>query len=293
MPAAAAWPRSPRSWTPTGCRPSPCPLTSCPPPTSWAGSCSSWAGDDADLLAEQLTADRRATVALVTVADAYGQAGRQQLSAAADRGGLQLVLDQRLDPADPATITRAAATITTWHPGQDPAGPPPGSGPDAVVIWTPAPLAVALADQLRRAGYSGGLYLDAVAAGGLYLPGQALAGARLVFTDTPVADQLIAATPAKAARQTWFRDYLAAHGTYHAQASWAADALSVIADALARIDRTGGQPTRDTVRDTIESTRRLDGLTGLIRFTADQHSGLHPQSLTILVASGGRWHPAS
>jgi branched-chain amino acid transport system substrate-binding protein len=154
-------------------------------------------------------------------------------------------------------------------------------------------VAGALATDLRRAGYRGRLHLDAIAAGDLYQPGKALAGATLVFTDTPAADQLIATSPASAARRTWFRDYLAEHGTYHAQASWAADAVGVITDAARRAGRTtpAGQPVdRGALRDQIESTRRLDGLTGLIRYTADQHSGLHPESLTRLVAGGGRWH---
>ena len=39
-------------------------------------------------------------------------------------------------------------------------------------------------------------------------------------------------------------------------------------------------------------TSQLDGLSGPIRMTPDNHSGLMPQALTTLVARGGRWRLA-
>ncbi|MGH3679859.1 MAG: ABC transporter substrate-binding protein [Natronosporangium sp.] len=258
------------------------------------------AGDDADLLAAGLDRAGAATVALVTAegdypGGDYGRAGRQEMAAAAERTGFEIVAQESVVVGDPASVTAAAEAIADWRPGLDQFDAP--SGPDAVVIWTPPAEADQLATDLRQAGYAGSLHLDAIAAGQLYLPTGGLSGATLVFTDTPVADQLIAATPATVARQTWFRDYLAEYGTYHAHASWAADAIGVIADAVRRADRADPAGRHDpvdrsTLRDRIESTRRLDGLTGLIRYTADQHAGLHPESLTRLTAGDGRWHLA-
>lgn len=249
------------------------------------------AADTAAVLADQLDRDAAGTVGLVTTEGDYGAAGRREMTDAAQRADFQIVTGAQLATDQTAA---AAAAIAGWAP--DPpvgfAPDPDPTGPDAVVIWAPQPVAGALAADLRTAGYSGGLYLDAVAAGDLYQPAGALSGARLVFTDTPVADQLIAATPAQAARQRWFRDYLAAYGTYHAQASWAADAAGLIAEAIRRADQAGQPPSREVIRDRLESTRRFDGLTGLIRYTADQHSGLHPGSLTTLTAAAGRWRPA-
>jgi branched-chain amino acid transport system substrate-binding protein len=261
------------------------------------------AGDGADLLAAALAADRVATVGLVTVAGDYGEAGLRELTAAAGRDGFAIVIHRQLAATGPDRVAAAASAIAGWRPDPGPVAPAgtgraePDPGPDAVVIWTPDPVARQLAADLRRAGYRGRLHLDAIAAGELHLTGDALAGASLVFTDTPVADQVIAVSPARAARHTWFRDYVARHGTYHAQSSWAADAVGVIVDAVRRLDRASAgaaaRPVdRVALRDQIESIRRLDGLTGLIRFTADQHSGLHPESLTTLVAGGGRWHLA-
>jgi branched-chain amino acid transport system substrate-binding protein len=110
----------------------------------------------------------------------------------------------------------------------------------------------------------------------------------MIFTETLVIDDVIATSPAKAARQTWFRDYLAQEGTYHAYASFAADAVQLIIEAINRFDSAD----RESVRAAIEATQ-TEGLTGPLRMTAENHSGLMPQALTTVVAQGGRWRPAN
>ena len=72
-----------------------------------------------------------------------------------------------------------------------------------------------------------------------------------------------------------------------ASASFAADAVDLIADAVAKV---GGD--RERIRDVLE-TSQIDGLSGPIRLTPDNHSGLMPQALTLLVARSGRWRLAS
>jgi branched-chain amino acid transport system substrate-binding protein len=244
------------------------------------------AADDAAVLAAELERAGVATVGMVAVDGGYGDDGLREMAAATERARPDLVTHERVLAADRAGVVRAAERIASWRPGSVP-GPTRPAGPDAVVVWAPPVLAGQVAASLRGAGYQGGLYLDAVAAGELFLTGsggEALVGATMVFTETLATDQVIATNPAKAARQRWFRDYTARHGTYHAQASFAADAIGVIVEA---VNRAGGRD-RSLVRDEIESTR-MDGLTGRIRITATNHSGLHPQALTLLVASGDRW----
>jgi branched-chain amino acid transport system substrate-binding protein len=106
----------------------------------------------------------------------------------------------------------------------------------------------------------------------------------MVFTETLVMDEVVATSPAKAARKTWFRDYTARFGTYHAFSSFAADAVALIVDAVIR----AGGTSRALVRETMEVTQ-LDGLTGPLRLTPSQHSGLMPQALTLLTVRGDRW----
>jgi branched-chain amino acid transport system substrate-binding protein len=105
----------------------------------------------------------------------------------------------------------------------------------------------------------------------------------MVFTQILAIDDVIATTPAKAARKQWFRDYTSRYGSYSGVASFAADAVELIADAVGKV---GGN--RQRIRDVLE-TSQTDGLSGPIRMTPDNHSGLMPQALTLLVARKGRW----
>src|SRR5687768_16443925 len=97
-------------------------------------------------------------------------------------------------------------------------------------------------------------------------------------------DDVIATTPAKAARKQWFEAYTARYGAYHGQASFAADALDLVVAAVGQ----AGTTNRTSVRNVLESME-TDGLSGPIRLTPANHSGLMPQALEMLVAKGGRW----
>ncbi|MDM4720782.1 ABC transporter substrate-binding protein [Micromonospora sp. WMMA1363] len=165
--------------------------------------------------------------------------------------------------------------------------------PDALVLWTPPDQATLAALAAQEARFRGSLYFDASAAGDLFLGPSARETERatLVFTQTMVIDDVIATTPAKAARRQWFKAYTARFGGFHGSSSFAADALQLVADAVLRTGAEPGTVDRDGIRDVLE-TSQMDGLSGPIRMTPDNHSGLMPQALTTLVARNGRWRLA-
>jgi branched-chain amino acid transport system substrate-binding protein len=238
-------------------------------------------------LARALVAAGAREIGMVNTGDEYGTEGAVEMTDAADRAQLEIVVQEPL--GGEADLAAAAGRIASYRPEPDPAAPPaaPQLGPDAVVVWADSALAGEVAASLRGAGYDGPLYLDAAAAGDLFLTGAdrgALAGATMVFTETMVMDEVVATSPAKAARKTWFRDYTARFGTYHAFSSFAADAVALVVDA---VNRTGST-SRAQLRDAIEITQ-LDGLSGPLRLTPSQHSGLMPQALTLLTVRGDRW----
>lgn len=253
------------------------------------------ADHDAAEIARELQRAGVATIGLVTSTDAYGQAGAAEMADAAERAGLQVVVSVQVD-GEESGIRAAAGQIADYQaPPPEPTGLPVTQeverGPDAVVLWVPPRIAEDMAVALRDADYDKPLYLDAFAADELFLSrdaGRALDGARMVFTETLVIDNVIATSPAKAARQTWFNDYTALAGTYHAYSSFAADAIQVIVEAINQFGSTDGR----TIRDAIEGTQ-MDGLSGPIRIRVENHSGLSPQALVTLVAQGDRWRPAT
>lgn len=247
------------------------------------------AADNADALSQAIADEGVQTLGVITSSDPYGQEGLRSLTDAAARDGLEIVVTADVD-SDGHAVADAAAQVTAWTPPPDPfdqlnlAVEPPGSGPDAVVLWLPPQLTSAAASALRDEGYEGQLYLDMACVDELFVAEAGLADARLVATGTAVADQRIASSPAAAARREWVQTYASRYETYHLHSTFAADALLVLADAVARVGAT--DPTQ--LRTRIESTR-IDGLSGPIRFTGDQHSGLSASALIVLTASGDRW----
>lgn len=239
------------------------------------------AADNADVLSAAMAADGVTAVAVIAADDAYGQDGLRWFAAAAQRDGLEVTATLELPGS--AAEAELATLVTSVLDRRLRATTVDDARPDAVLLWTPAPQAAQVAQALRAAGYRGRLYVDMVAVDELFGPGP-LAGARMVATATAVAAERIAASPAAAARQEWVLSYVARYGGYRLPATWAADALLVLADAVAQ----AGTTSRAEVRAHIESTR-IDGITGPIRFTAEQHSGLLPGALVVLSADGDRW----
>ncbi|SCL13856.1 ABC transporter substrate-binding protein [Micromonospora inyonensis] len=237
------------------------------------------AKDSADALTAELTRRGVKEAALLHSDDDYGREGLDALKGEFAKAKIKLTAVRPVKSTD-TDVTAPVETLTEEKP-------------DALVLWTPSEQAMLAATAAQKAKFKGALFLDAAAAGELFLgtSARSVEQATLVFTQTMVIDDVIATTPAKAARRQWFRDYTARFGGYNGFSSFAADAVQLIADAELRAGGEPGRVDREGLRDVLE-TSQMDGLSGPIRMTPDNHSGLMPQALTTLVAQGGRWRLA-
>jgi branched-chain amino acid transport system substrate-binding protein len=226
--------------------------------------------DSTAAIGAELARKKLKTVAVLYSDDLYGKAAQKKLTEVIGRP--DDVSARSMKP----TATEIGQTVGTLTDAQ----------PQALVVLAGPEQAILAATSAKAAGYTGEIFFDATAAGDLFLP-QAAAAATdkttMVFTQILAIEDVIATTPAKAARKQWFRDYTARYGSYSGVAAFAADAVDLIADAVVKV---GGD--RQRIRDVLE-TSQTDGLTGPIRLTPDNHSGLMPQALTLLVARSGRW----
>ena len=231
--------------------------------------------DSTAALVAELTRRKATSAALLYADDLYGRGAQKKIDKQLKAAGFT-VTSRSVKPSA-TDITQTVGTLTDTQP-------------QALVVLTGSDQATLAATSAKAAGFAGAVYFDASAAGDLFLP-QAAARATdkttMVFTQILAIDDVIATTPAKAARKQWFRDYTARYGSYSGVAAFAADAVELIADAVAQ---AGGDRRR--IRDVLETTQ-TDGLSGPIRMTPDNHSGLMPQALTLLVARSGRWRLAS
>lgn len=223
-------------------------------------------------------------VAVLHADSLYGRNGNDAMQAELRKAGIEFT--SAATTSRPEQVTTAVGTLV----GALPEGERSESGetgpPDALAVWAPAEQAIPAATAARTAEFKGEVYFDAAAGGDLFLPfdpKSRIEDTRMVFAQSLVVDDVIATTPAKAARKQWFRDYTSRYGGYSGAAAFAADAVALIAEAVAKV---GGD--REKIRQLLE-TSQADGLSGPIKITADNHSGLMPQALTLLVARSGRW----
>lgn len=237
------------------------------------------ATDSAAALAAELGRRGVKKVALLHSDDSYGREGLTALRRQFDKTGVRLVGTESVRVTD----TDVSGQVEELVDGK----------PQAMLLWTPPEQAALAAASARQNRFTGSLFLDASAAGDLFLGASSRSTdkATLIFTQTMVIDDVIATTPAKAARRQWFQDYTARFGGYNGFSSFAADAVQLITNGVLRAGAKPGTVDREALRDVLE-TSQLDGLSGPIRMTPDNHSGLMPQALTTLVARGGRWRLA-
>jgi branched-chain amino acid transport system substrate-binding protein len=270
------------------------------------------AADSAAAVANELRRRNIRQASLLHTDDEYGEDGLRVMSAELRKLNITLVGSERIRTTD-TDVSQAVSALArptnnggngnngngTGNNGNGTGNNGNGSGnndnnPGALLVWASAEQAALAADSAAQVNYPGPIFFDAAAAGDLFLTGGSASGTEgvnLVFTQTMVIDDVIATTPAKAARKQWFRDYTARFGSYYGFSSFAADSVQLIADAVAN-SSNGGRIDREAVREVLETTQ-FDGLSGPIRMTPDNHSGLMPQALTMLVSRGGRWRLAS
>lgn len=236
------------------------------------------AADSAAALTTELRRNNVRKVGALVSDDDYGREGMAALRSELDKANITL-REQKAKITD-TDVNQQVRLLAS-------------NKPDALVFWTPPEQAMLAATSAQQTTFRGSLFFDAGAAGDLFLGGAAKATERatLIFTQTMAIDDVIATTPAKAARRQWFQDYTARFGGYNGASSFAADAVQLIADAELRAGGEIGKVDRDGLRDVLE-TSQMDGLSGPIRMTPDNHSGLMPQALTTLVARNGRWRLA-
>ena len=234
------------------------------------------AGDSSAAIVAELARQKLTKIAVLFSDDDYGRGVNSALSGDLIKAGITVTASKSVRPAA-TDITQAVGTLTD-------------SEPEALVVLTDPDQATLTAVSASAAGFKGRLYFDAGAAGDMFIPQEAATatnGATMVFSQILAIDDVIATTPAKASRKQWFRDYTSRYGSYSGVASFAADAADLIADAVSKVGSD-----RERIRAVLE-TSQTDGLSGPIRITPDNHSGLMPQALTLLVARKGRWRIAS
>ncbi|MGA8112414.1 MAG: ABC transporter substrate-binding protein [Actinocatenispora sp.] len=228
---------------------------------------------DAAVLVASLKKQGVKKIGLLNVDNVYGQDGNKSVTEQAKKEGISVVSHQQFGETD----TNMSVQVHKIVDAQ----------PDAIVVWSVMPAAGIIAKDIKDTDYKGGVYMDAGAGAELFVKGaQAAAeGTHMVFPQVLAINDVTSTTPQVTEQKQWFKDYSSKYGTYSGFASFAGDSLKMIAKA---IDETKGTDHKQ-LRDALEKMG-IDGLSGRIQNSADQHSGLQPEALAILVVKNNEWH---
>lgn len=212
-------------------------------------------------------------VAFLYMNNAYGDGGKNVFAAEAKTAGIEIVVEEKFEASD-KDMTPQLTKVK--------------SGPaQAAVVWAIPPSASIITKNFRDLGlaipliHSHGVgnqnFIDLAqgAADGVILP----------IGKLTVASQIPDSDPQKKVLQGYIEDYSQKYGTPpNSFGGYAADALSLIVGA---IQKAG--PDRAAIRDQLEKTQGLTGVSGVFNITAQDHNGLAEDSMVLVQIQNGQW----
>lgn len=212
------------------------------------------------------------SIGLLAVDNPYGAAGIKAVRAAAEAGKINLVGVETFSGND----RNYTAQITNLM----------NKNPDAIVVWAIPPGSAVAARGLYYAGYDGKIYFDAGSAANLFLKGagQAANGVLIVSPSVLVAPQMPKSVPNYQVMIDFYKKYTQKCGQYSGFASYAADALKLIVEAI----KKAGSTDRKAIRDALE-TLDYTGITGVYHMSPKNHGGLSTDSLSVITVHNDEW----
>ena len=213
-------------------------------------------------------------LAILTVSDGFGQAGREVLKELIPAGGFELAADEVYGPKDTDMTPQLTKIKDT--------------APDAVICWGTNPGPAVVARNRADLGLSIPLYMSHGVASKKFieLAGPAAEGIMLPAGDLIVADQLPEGDSRKALLTGYARQY---QQTFKSDVStfgghgW--DALSMVAKAV----EMAGSDKPAAIRENLEKITGFPGVGGMFSFSAANHDGLDENAFEMVVVQGGDW----
>lgn len=210
-------------------------------------------------------------IALLNSDSAFGTSGKEQLEAQAEKHGVQISVQQTFGNND-KDMTPQLTNIRA-------------KDAQAIVVWSTGPAQAIAVRNIRQLGLDIPVYLSHAANdyNFLRLAGEASDAVRIPSSKLYVTEDLAAADPQKTVIERFVADYT---GRYNRPPATFAgngyDAVMLIAAAL-----QAAGPERKAVRDALEKIHDHVGVTGVYRYSAEDHFGIQPSSVEMLVVKDG------
>jgi branched-chain amino acid transport system substrate-binding protein len=238
----------------------------------WVFTVPAGAGLSAAELASYAKASGFKTVAIAHSQDAYGDAGLATTTGALKKVGVDVVMEESYD----ATATDFTALLT--HVKQ--------AAPDALIVWGAGAGPVIITKQFAGMGINAQLIMTGAQASSLYVdPAGDAAEGVVMSSSISVPGEELPASPLKDAIDKFVTPFEAANGgAYPAQFGF--DGAAGVQLIQAAIEKAGSVD-RSAIRDSLDTLKVLTS-NGTYSYSADNHMGLTPAAVTMVVVKGGK-----
>ena len=222
-----------------------------------------------------MKARRFSRIALINGTDGVGRSMRKECTSFAQAHGLTIVVDESFHPKDVDMTPQLTKIKNTERLDAVFVG---GFGqPLSIVTRNYSQLGVK-ASQYHSHGSASKAYIE--------LAGPASEGVRLPGPLLLIADQLPAEDPLKSAATAYAKTMRELTGKDASTfGGYSYDALLLITDAIKR----AGSAKPGAIRDALEMTKNLPGVTGLFTMSAKDHLGINENSLYMVDVKDGKW----
>lgn len=212
-------------------------------------------------------------IGVLSVANAFGESGAQQLAQQAPDAGIEVVRAESFGAKD----TDMTAQLTKIR----------GDNPDAVVCWGTNPGPAVVAKNRVQLKMETPLYQSHGVASAKFieLAGEAAEGLLLPAGKILVHDLLPADDPQKEV----LADYVKNYETRYQQpvsgfGGYAYDGIQLLAKAL-----PGTEGKAQAIRDNLEAIQGHVGVSGVFSFSPEEHNGLGPEAFVMVRIADGAW----
>jgi len=213
-------------------------------------------------------------IAIITVSDGYGQAGRAVLQEMLPAAGFELAADEVYGPKD----TDMTAQLTKIK----------GLAPDAIICWGTNPGPAVIARNRAQLGMTTPLYQSHGVASKKFieLAGDSAEGILLPAGRLAVLNQVPDSHPQKPVLAKYIADYEAKFGIpVSTFGGYAWDAIMLVVEAI----KKGNSAEPQSIRDNLETLQGFVGTTGVFNLSATDHLGLDESAFEMVTIEKGDW----
>lgn len=212
-------------------------------------------------------------IGIITVSNAFGESGKNQLLSQAKDFGLEVVQKESFGAKDTDMTTQLTKIKA--------------ASPEAIVCWGTNPGPAVVAKNAKQLKLDIPLYQSHGVASPKFieLAGDAAEGIMLPTGKILVTELLDDADPQKALLQKYQEDYKAKYeGNVSGFGGYAYDAMNLLAGAL-----KGSDGDKKKIRENLEATQGYVGATGEFNFSKEDHNGLSPAAFVMVEIKDGTW----